>query len=87
MKFINYKGNDIVIDKITSISKVKTISTGSLQCDWDFGFTINMGGDSIDIVVPTETDLDGNHKISREGRKDFADREKKYLMGLITKVS
>ena len=63
-----YKGKTFIASKIVGVSEVKTISTGTLACDWDYGFTIFTEGKDIDIIGPSETDSCYNHLLSREQR-------------------
>tara|TARA_R110000782_G_scaffold268289_1_gene364492 strand:- start:27 stop:290 length:264 start_codon:yes stop_codon:yes gene_type:complete len=86
MKFIEFKGETIAINKVTSISKIKTIQTGSLQCDWDYGFTVNLQGNSIDFIVETETDSNGNHLCTPERRIAEAKKQKQKLIKLLNQT-
>lgn len=61
MSVVNIKGNDIVVSHVTAVGKPTAIKTGSMICDWEYGFTITMtGGATKDIIVPTKRDSCGN---------------------------
>ena len=61
MAVVNIKGNDIVTSHVTAVGKPTTIKTGSMICDWEYGFTITMtGGATKDIIVPAKRDSCGN---------------------------
>jgi len=70
----NFEGQLIDPTKVVGVGKVKTFSTGSLSCDWDFGFKIKCIGNNIKILVPTETDSMGNHKLKQSERIEVANK-------------
>jgi len=77
---IEFNVHLIVKDKIVSIDPVKTYKTGSMICDWDFGFTVRLDGNSIDILVPTERDGCGNHNLNQEERREVANNKRNELV-------
>lgn len=67
MAVVNIKGHDIVTSHVTVVGKPTTIKTGSMLCDWEYGFTITMtGGATKDIIVGTKRDSCGNRLQSSE---------------------
>lgn len=51
MVTINIKGHEIIKKKIVGISDLKTISTGSMNCDWEWGFKVYTCGKPIRIKL------------------------------------
>ena len=81
--FIEFDGNLISKNKVVSVGRIKEISTGSLHCDWDYGFEIKMLNGKITILAPTNTDLSGNHYLNRDQRIDFANKKRYDFINLL----
>ena len=81
MSVVNIKGKDLVVEHIVAVSEAKKIKTGSMNCDWDYGFTVTMtGGAEVDILVPTKTDSCGNNLLSRNERDEEVKKVRKELL-------
>jgi hypothetical protein len=50
MNTIEFEGHLIVKDKIVAVDKVTSFSTGTMICDWAYGFTIRLEGNNLDII-------------------------------------
>lgn len=84
MKMINYKGNYINVENIDYISKLVTVSTGPLHCDWEPGFKVVFNnGNELEIPVPSETDSAGNHLLSKKERWQKALNARKSFISLL----
>jgi len=67
---IEFEGLLLKKSKIIGLSKVKCISTGSLLCDWVYGFEIYMeGGTTIPIMDQGGGTRDACHVRAREARE------------------
>lgn len=80
MRLIDFEGKTINIEKITAIDEVRTISTGSMACSWEFGFTVKLEGNEINILYPSPRNFGYPGGISREEYKKKAeDLRRKFI--------
>lgn len=77
MPFISFMGIDINPEKIIAISEVCAISTGSLSCDWDFGFNAITEHGNIPFILDSPKDVYGNYLQKREDREMAAAKKEK----------
>lgn len=78
MKILKFRGVDLVLSKITGVTRIYPISTGSLQCDWEFGFRVHLdGGGYIDFPINSDDAL------NRTEKRDKAIAEKTRLLTMM----
>jgi hypothetical protein len=83
MSLIEFKGKIFIKDKVVAVDEVSTIQTGSRHCDWDFGFVVRLEGNNVEILVPTKTDVAGNHLLSQADRVKAANIERNKFIELL----
>lgn len=78
MKILKFRGADLVLSKITGVTRIYPISTGYLQCDWEFGFRVHLdGGGYIDFPIKSDDAL------NRAEKRDKAIAEKTRLLAMM----
>lgn len=80
---IEFRGHTLNPDDVLGVGYVSIVSTGSLHCDWDFGFNVYQKTKNVMITISTETDQHGNHKLNQYERRKVAQQERRELMKLL----
>lgn len=84
MRQLNFLGKDIDADKVTAVDIVTTHRTGSLSCDWEFGFSVHLGETSILFTIPKPYRFGhAGCSTTREQYKKQAEAERSKFVSLV----
>lgn len=83
MNIIHYNGFDINPDKVVSVGPVDSIQTGSLSCSWEYGFTVFLEGNKVEIIYNSSPDRGYAGGTTRDWCKEQAEKMRKEFMRLL----
>lgn len=83
---IEFNGYMIDVKKVSGIGPVRSYSTGSMACDWTYGFDIFLDGNTIEFKMKEPRGL-GYGDVTREEFEKSTLAERTKLIGIIERSS
>lgn len=83
----NIEGNAVDLDTVVGVSKLKSIPTGSLSCDWTYGFDILFPSSALTVALQRPRSYGYAGGVSRETFTANAQRVRDDFAARVTQVS
>lgn len=80
---IHFRGHDMDASSVLTVDPVTTHSTGSMECMWEYGFTVRFTGNSVTILCPKPSQYGYGGGPSREQYKAAADKMRADFLRLL----
>ena len=80
---LHFRGHDFDASKLLSVDPTDSHSTGTMACQWSYGFTVRFPGNSVNILLPPPSQYGYGGAPTREQYKIAADKMRADFLRLL----
>lgn len=80
---LHFRGHDLDASKVLSIDPTDSHSIGTMNCQWNYGFTVRFPGSAVNILLPQPSQYGYSGGPSREQYKALADKMRVDFLQLL----
>lgn len=80
---LHFRGHDLDANAVVAVDPTDAHSTGTMDCQWSYGFKVRFAGNEISILLPPPSQYGYSGGPSREQYKAAADKMRADFMRLL----